>query len=562
MKAKTVAIVLAGAFLLGHITKVLIRRRKRKRLRKGSDFMNGNELRLLGKAVTVYTPRNGKSYTSEEIGDFLKRFQLHEMLRIIGQVSHQLFFMKTEPEARIEGVPFSDSVLAYLAMRAIESSNDYRALTMTIPDLAKAGDMYWGLADPIQVDQEVDSCLVRFGSNQFDYQRRLDNLLPRSLAIYKHLWDTVPNTVEVKSVIEKISGVTFEEIFLFTYAFTGQSTKSGGYFRLYTNVDSTEPTVIGFFRKERQQLFVDWLSCDYKKFRFEAKQEFSKIPSVFYEKQRFNPLLKFPIIKPERNPLPGASQVYIDPIPRLLHERVTRGLYFELSDQFMGQGNRNPFRQSFGFVFQEYVGELLRDALGRSNVLEERKYRVGKQEKLTPDWLIIDGDHCFLVEVKQSGLYLNAKMWGDIETVKGDLSKSIGAGVQQLWKFEQEARSDRYPELHFLSNVKEFSRIIVSYDHLYFSNSILRDRVRERFVDDSINIPADYHWHVISIDELEFVLGMHGSNFLKLLRTKQTHLTDDRLDFGDYLGKYYADRNATNPYLDRIRKEFFENFAI
>jgi hypothetical protein len=521
--------------------------------------MPNSEFNLFGKSLSVYTPRGDKSYISRDIGDFLRRFALHETLRLIGGLSHQ--FMKNEPERRIEGVPISDAVLAYLAMRAIESSNDYRKLTMTISDLAKAADMYWGLRDPIETEGQFDACLLRFGSSQFDYQRRLDNLLPRSFAIYRDLWKTVPGTVALDSVLENTAGVNLEEVLMFTFAFTGQSSKAGGYFRLYTDVDTADSEVVALFRHERQQSFVNWLTCDYKTFRVQAREGLAQIPSPSYEKQRFNPLLKYPILKPDLNPLPGARQVYINPIPRLLHERVTRGLYFELSDHFMGHGKRNPFRQSFGYVFQEYVGALLKDALGGAHVLAELKYKVGREEKLTPDWMVIDGDRCLLVEVKQAGLYLDAKMWGEIETVKEDLSKSVGAGVRQLWNFEQAVRSNRHPDLAFLSGIKDFDRIVVLYDHLYFSNSILRDRVRERFVEDGVSIPADFHWHVASIDELEIVLGMHGSNFLSLLKEKQLNNDDDRLDFGDYLSKYFADRNATNPYLDRITKAFFERFA-
>jgi hypothetical protein len=110
--------------------------------------MSNHEYTLHGKSLGVYTPRGGKSYKSADIGDFLKRFELHETLRLIGGLSHQLFFMNNQPERTLEGVPISDAVLAYLAMRAIESSNDYRKLRMTLSDLAKAADMYWGLPDP------------------------------------------------------------------------------------------------------------------------------------------------------------------------------------------------------------------------------------------------------------------------------------------------------------------------------------------------------------------------------------------------------------------------------
>lgn len=519
--------------------------------------MTQNGFSLLSKNLSVYRTRGDRSYKSEDIGEFLKRFMLHETLRLIGALSHQLFFMKNESERSIEGVPFSDAVLSYLAMRAIESANDYKKLTITSSNLATAADMYWGLQDPIESDGQVDACLLRFGSSQLDYQRRLNNLLARSLAIYRDLWQTVPKTVPVKSVIEGIAGISIEEILMFAFAFSQQSSKPGGFFRLYTDVDSTDPQVVAIFSQEKQQAFVNWISCDYKTFRAQSKEGRTKLPSPNYEKQRFNPLLKYPILRPDRNPQPGAPQVYLPPVPRLILERVTRGLYFELSDHFKGAGRRNPFRQSFGYVFQEYVGELLKDALGNDRVFPEVMYRDGKDEKLTPDWMVIDGDRCLLVEVKQSGLYLDAKMWGEIETVKEDLSKSVGGGVQQLWNFEKAARSGRHPELAFLSGIHEFDRIVISYDQLYFANSIIRDRIRERLAEDGVSIPADYHWHIISIDELESVLGMHGPSFLDVLKQKQLSNDDDRLDFGDFLAKHYADRDPTNPYLDRISAAFF-----
>jgi hypothetical protein len=521
-----------------------------------------NEVTFVGKSISVYNPRGGKSYRPTDIGDFLKRFQLHETLRLIGRVSHELFFGTKHSDRRIEGVPVSDGVLAYLAMRAIESANDYKKLTMTISDLAKAADMYWGLVDPITVDGQADACLLRFGSSQFDYHRRLDNLLARSIAIYRDLWNAVPGTIAIDSVIEGIAGVSIEEILMFTFAFTGRSNKQGGYFRLYADIDSTDAEVLAWFKQERQQSFVNWLTSDYRAFRLQAREELAKIPSPTYEKHRFNPLLKYPILKPDRNPLPGAPQVYIDPIPRLVHERVTRGLYFELSDHFKGSGKRNPFRQSFGYVFQEYVGELLKTALGESFVMGEFKYKTGKEESLTPDWMVIDRGSCLLIEVKQAGLYLEAKMWGGIETIKHDLSKSVAAGVRQLWKFEEAACGGLRPELAMLSEIKNFDRIVVSYDDLYFSNSIIRDRIRERFVEDGTSIPAEYHWHVISIDELEGVLGMHGPNFLGFLKEKRLNAENDRLDFRDYLGRFYPDRDPTNPYLDRIRQKFFGRFQV
>src|ERR1700687_787548 len=116
---------------------------------------------IAGKKLVVYATSGNRSYSPDDIGNFLKKFELYQALRLIGVVSCEF--------ASKQDAPVNDGVLAYLAMRLIESSNDYRRETMSRADLGKAVDMYWGLTDPIASDQNSTSCLLRFG-NQFDYQ--------------------------------------------------------------------------------------------------------------------------------------------------------------------------------------------------------------------------------------------------------------------------------------------------------------------------------------------------------------------------------------------------------
>lgn len=39
------------------------------------------------------------------------------------------------------------------------------------------------------------------------------------------------------------------------------------------------------------------------------------------------------------------------------------------------------------------------------------------------------------------------QLWGNVETIKEDLKKTVGAGVKQIWKFEQAIASGRFSEL-------------------------------------------------------------------------------------------------------------------
>src|SRR2546423_10329041 len=242
--------------------------------------MSKEVISMAGKAVGAYTTRGGRSYTPDDVGDFLNKFKLYGALRLIGGISYGLFFMQLPTERLIQGVPITDSILAYLAMRLIESSNDHRRETMTLGDLLKAMDMYWGLPDPIEVEQNTASCLLRFGSNQFDYQRRMHNLLPRTLAIYRDIWPTVPDAGDITGALKDITGLTVEEVLMMCFAYTSRARAQQGFFRTYA-----EHVVRGdggeeVFTQEKQKRFLDWISCDYRTFRQMSKAELKKAPGT------------------------------------------------------------------------------------------------------------------------------------------------------------------------------------------------------------------------------------------------------------------------------------------
>ncbi len=360
---------------------------------------------IAGKQLVVYSTSGNRSYSPEDIGDFLKKFELYHALRLIGVASCEL--------ASTQDAPVNDCVLPYLAMRLIESSNDYRKETMTRADLRKAVDMYWGLPDPIANDENSTSCLLRF-SSQFEYQRDLSNFLPRTLAIYRNLWSLVPEAVPIHTAITSLTGLSIEELLVLCFAFSGQTNKTQGFFRTYPEDRLSDERERRFFSQEKQEAFVRWISCDYKTFRQMSKTELLKVHDPSFEKFRLNPLLTYPAVRPEKNPSPGIRQVYLVPSLRLMLERVTKGMYFELSNHFREPGRKNPFRTSFGYVFQTYVGELLRNAIGAERVWPERQY--DKQRKLTTDWIVQSADRAILIEVKQSGMHLEAKSFGDSRT--------------------------------------------------------------------------------------------------------------------------------------------------
>ena len=486
---------------------------------------------------------------------FLKRFRLHDALRFIGELSYEIRYSQYK---LINGVPISDGILAYISMRLIEVANDYRNKTMVLDDVIKACDMYYGMTDPIENDNDGQSFLMRFGAVQFDYDREMKNLISRTLCIYDILWKVTAaaTNVDVENAIKKLSGLALHEILIFSLAFSGQSKK--GYFRIYDDPNSGGERVADIFKSEKQERFANWISCSYKEFRVHSHREFKEIPDKVYEKHRFNPLLKYPAVIPDCNPSPGSSQVYILPIWRLLLEKVTRGLYFELSDYFRGPGRKNFFRTAFGFVFQEYVGTLLKTSIDKRYILAEWQY--GKPVKKTPDWILLKDNRMVLIEVKQSGLYINSKKWGNLSEIQNDLRNSISKGVIQLWKFEKDLRSGNYYELETLTNVIEIERVIVTYDRSYFSNSIIRKQVEKTLIEDNSNITSDFHWHTISVEEFEYIISDKEADLFSFLNEKRIDSRYDLMDFRDYHSKINPEGPFSNRYLDKIWDGFFSDY--
>lgn len=522
--------------------------------------MPDNQFSIEGKILSAYSTKDPKSYSPKEIGEFLRKFQAHEALRLIGEVSDKYIYRGASSVYELKGVPISDGALSYLAMRLIEHSNDFRSNKMDINDLLQAIHMYYGLKDPVEEDEAADPCLIRFGSISFDYQRNLNNLLARTLLLYRDLWTTVPEarSINIQNVLQQLTGLSLEETWVLSQLFLTRI-KDRGFFRIRDDdlITSQGKQALNLIK---QNSFVKWLSCDYSTFKLRAKEALQSAPSVNYEKHRFNPLIKHPIISPKCNPEWGAARVYLTPIPHLLYERVTRGLYFDFSDSFKKDGKRNDFRASFGFVFQRYVGNLFEKAVEQSQILSEQKY--GKPSKMSPDWLIVQNETAILVEVKQSVVYQEAKSWGDLEEVRKGLKQTIAHGVKQLWNFEKDIHSGKHKELEFLRPVKHVERIILTYDQAYFANSVLKEQICKILEEEELELPQNYYWHTLSIDELEVLLGVHGVDLFNTLWEKRLDPLLSTMDFRDFLARKHSEKPLPNPYLASVEENFLHDVKV
>jgi hypothetical protein len=525
------------------------------------------DISLAGKEIIVYGEskrKNGKRYTVAHLNKYLRQFKLFEALPLIGKISYQLL-KNNNNKIVIHNVPIFNHVLAYIAMSLIENSTDYdkNKKLMTERELLGAVHMYYDIPDPLENDNEnYEGCLIRLGSSQFDYDREARHLIPRTLIIFRDLWSNlVGSQININNTLQQICGLTLEEILIFGIVFSLRG--HNGFFRPYKEDEQYPNDLTDVFTLTKQAKFLNWISCRYFKFRENLNKLNKDMPqNPTYKKFRFNPLLKTPIIIPDINPARGHPQVYITPIPRLIYERVTRGLYFDLADFFKNSNNNvsNLFRGNFGKVFQEYVGIIFKKSLGENFVKAEWKYGPKKQRKDTPDWLIIQEKRAILIEVKQSGLFLNAKKWGELQNIQNDLKHTIGSGVKQMWEFENAIKAGNDSDLECLNNIQIIERMVVTYDRPYFLNSTIREMIRNIYPD----IPANYHWHSISIEELEYFIEIvrNVDGLFESLENKRLNPNKDCMDFRDYYSREYPNIECSNPYLDSMYNEFFKRLGI
>jgi hypothetical protein len=145
-----------------------------------------------------------------------------------------------------------------------------------------------------------------------------------------------------------------------------------------------------------------------------------------------------------------------------------------------------------------------------------------------------------LLEVKQASLSFQARGLGNLDAAKRDLTKSVVKAVRQLKRTEAAIRAG-VRGLEDLGRVREFERLVVTYDSIPFANSFLRDLASRELGSDAP------HAHACSIDELEYLLGrcpaetLHG--FLR--RKRLGPEGQDMLDIKEWLAYEDARENKT-----------------
>jgi hypothetical protein len=462
--------------------------------------------------------------------------------------------LRPDAHRDLGGVLVSQQGLRYIALAAVEASSDANQDVPQRDDIVQAARIFDSLPDvaPTQESDGVLEYLVRMAYAQFAGRDDLHNMVARTWAIYEHIWPTVEKakSFDVRDAIRTEAGLSLAHLMFFGLAYLSNVTKRrDGFFRPYSDEALLAlPAHLAVGPTEHRN-FLELVTASYEELRLTARS-LPRPPDL--DQYTLSPFLLKPVLRPDAAP-PGANGVYLVPVPSLLALRVTQGVYHMLATSRNDGGGANAFRVAFGHVFEAYVGELLRRGCGSCEVLGEIEYGPRSSRRLSPDWLVLDGNRLVAVEVKQSALTLHTKSVGDLAAMATDLKKTLIKAARQLLTFENDM-THRAPGLETLADVAEVELLVVTHDDLAWPNWLLRQQV-------SKEVPGAERIHFCTVGDLENLQRYTwGESPFALLASKRRGAASD-FDFLEWLAAVGAPAGA-HPMLEAIFRELTLSWGL
>jgi hypothetical protein len=251
------------------------------------------------------------------------------------------------------------------------------------------------------------------------------------------------------------------------------------------------------------QRALSMLSCTIDSFKENTARSHPKVFNDRYVLYEFNPLYKYPFINI------GQGR-YVAPNPSLIVDRVTFGVYYDLLD-FYGKS----FTDNFGFIFQKYIGVLLKSIYPGSKIFPESPYGPRKYRKAGPaDWAIIDGNSLLLLECKALVPNLKFTSLASDEDLH-EYTSRIADAVEQTYKHIAAIQAGE-PSLKVFSGLSPIIAIITLGRLQLINTLILKPIVYDELSKRGVTNPS---YVVLSLQELENLLSLveRGASLYDLL---------------------------------------------
>jgi len=495
--------------------------------------------------------------TVDDLFNHARKYCLHNALAYIGSMGYKIF----KNDKSIKDIPESvmnEWQLAFIAKALILNSNDHKKKMFNSNELFKTLNICNNIFDEKlkiatengkkPTDEVMHNFFIRTAFQQFPFQIGTRNKIPRALILFEDIPKMIQNpSLDINKEIKEIYGLTVFEILLIGFSIFIVS--ANGYFNSGLIINTKFQRLKKYLTAENVNKLISKFKTNY----YGIREEFKKFSGPKgLEQYEFNPLKTYPIIETQIKGL-------VIPVPIFILFGISDGIYYSLSEKFMGS-KTNPFRIFFGKkLFERYVGMLLSEKYTKNELFPEWEYGTKKNKCMTTDWIIIKKDIAILIECKASGISQEAKSFADFNTIQHDLGLRVVKAIKQMQRLVDDVK-DKKSGLEKLFGIKKFYYLVVTFDRIFLSGTpAIKNLISKELVKENIKT-KDYQ--VLSIDEVE--------NIIPVLETLELEYLLDRkfkdpiwatYDFEIFLKDFCKKEDIKVKTINKMLKNRYEDFT-
>lgn len=383
-------------------------------------------------------------------------------------------------------------VIPFLASRAIMSGgNDHRNGDFNAKNIEYAFNKYFKFKDPFLVDNELEDFFIRTYFEQFTFNIYANYTIARNYYIfhklskenYKFKANKINYDISLQDYFVQETGLNLHDYFKLNFIIYSYINKYYDVFDEMTfikYINTYENQIKSNFHIPVESLtnYLNILSCDYTKFREIYAEKNNNLESL-YIKNAFNPLNVHPIIKTQQ-------KNYIVPCEITFIRKSNNLFWFfeELIDKDKPDEEKVFRNKIFDKLFENYVGDLLKNIFGDTKVQRIENYKTANDEFF--DWIVEEDSTVYLFEAKGYQLSVANSQTGEI--TRQILDKIIKKPLGQMFKRIKDLETGKYTSINQFKN-KRCIPIAIYYDIPFVSGNFYKSKM-EKLINDTIN--ADF----------------------------------------------------------------------
>lgn len=292
---------------------------------------------------------------------------------------------------------------------------------------------------------------------------------------------------DVDALLIRETGVPAKVWFFVGFAIAGAMFSHSG-------INSNQNYEFAGISRAQSDLVFQRISTTYEKLK-----EITQREQKYDERWKFtlNPMLSWPLLSLQ----PGQPHLLHCPLPIYVLQRVSSGLYYEIV-------SKPGFEKHFGKAVESYVGDVvsLTFPQPRFTIQSEQEYWVGKNKKLTTDWIISDDEAIVLIECKSKRMTPEGKVSSDPEVLRKEV-EALAKAVVQIYKGISDAYQNLTP---WKPNGRSIYPAVLTLEEWYLFGPVedlLRQEIEKLMRDSGLDLKwiNDMPYAVLSCAEFEMV---------------------------------------------------------